>query len=494
VIVKRERAHLGTAARWALGALLVVACLSSAGASPAAAASHPLITSVSGIDDYDAPAFQQTKAAGAQWVHMAIPWAAIAPPTQPPGWQPEDPGDPHYDWSYLDKGVTNAVAAGLTPVLMIDGAPKWAQRCQAPPAGAAGDLCNPDPAALSAFATAAARRYSGHFGNLPRVAYWQGLNEPNLSLFFYPQFVNGKPASPGLYRKLINSFYAAVKGVDPSNLVIAGGLGPIAVPKYTIGPMRFTRLLLCMTGRTDPHPTKGKCGGGVHFDIFDIHPYTTGAPTHEGGVDDVQMGDLGKLQTLLRAADRAGRIQGAYKRTPLWINEFSWDTNPPDPGGLPMKIESRWVAEALFVAWRAGISHFSWYSLRDEKYDPSRAFSETLQSGLYFRGVTLEQDQPKEILYAFRFPFVAYPTDNGLSFWGRSPDSSAGRVTIQLFRHGGWKDAGSVRAGADGIFSGLLPGRYGRGKQGSARALYNGEGAIPFSMRPVKDFRQPPFG
>lgn len=485
--------YLGGGVRWALTVLLVAGLLFGAGASRAGAAGS-LATGITGIDDYEPAAFQQTKAAGASFVHMTIPWYDIAPASQPASWQPEDPGDPHYDWSYMDKGVTGAIAAGLTPVLQVDGAPHWAQRCKAPPEGSAGDLCDPDPAALAIFARAAARRYSGHFGGLPRVIYWQGLNEPNLSLFFYPQFVNGRPVSPALYRSLINAFYAAVKSVDPTNLVIAGGLGPIAVPGYTIGPMQFTRLLLCMKGREKPRPIKGDCGGGVHFDIFDIHPYTTGSPTHEGGKDDVQMGDLGKLQTLLRAADRAGRIHGTFKRIPLWINEFSWDTNPPDPGGLPMQIESRWVAEALFVAWRAGVRHFSWYSLRDQRPEPNRSFPETLQSGLYFRGAEIEQDQPKEILYAFRFPFVAYPTDHGVSFWGRTPVSAGGKVTIQFMRGGGWHDVLAVRAGANGIFSGVVPGRYGRNKKGAARAVFGAEAAIPFWMRPVRDFRQPPFG
>ncbi|HET6998397.1 MAG TPA: hypothetical protein VFI03_07380 [Solirubrobacterales bacterium] len=465
-----------------------------ASAAPAAAAGQSLVTSVTGLDDYEPAAFQEVRATGATFVQLAVPWYDIAPDVQTPGWQPENPADPHYDWSYLDKGVVNAISAGLTPVLQVDGAPHWAQRCKAPPQGSGGDLCDPDPAALALFAKAAAYRYSGSFAGLPKVLYWQALNEPNLSLFFYPQFVNGKPASPGLYRDLINSFYAAIKSVDPANLVLAGGLGPIAVPGYTIGPMEFTRKLLCMKGREKPRPLKGDCGGGVHFDIFDIHPYTTGAPTHEGGKDDVQMGDLNKLQTLLSAADKAGRIHGKFKKTPLWINEFSWDSNPPDPGGLPMAIETRWVAEALYVAWKAGVSHFSWYSLRDQRPDPSRSFKETLQSGLYFRGPEIGHDHPKEFLYAFRFPFVAYPTDSGVSIWGRTPSSGGGRVNIQLFRGGGWKHALSVKANARGIFTGLIPGRYGRNKKGSARAIFNGESAMPFSMRPVRDFRQPPFG
>ncbi len=285
-----------------------------------------------------------------------------------------------------------------------------------------------------------------------------------------------------------------MKAVDPSNLVIAAGLGPIAVPKYTIGPMRFARLLLCMRGHNHPRPTAGDCEGGVHFDIFDIHPYTTGGPTHEGGINDVELGDLAKLKTLLAAADRAGRTVGSYEHTPLWIMEFSWDSNPPDPGGLPMKIETRWTAEALYRVWRAGIDTFFWYSLRDAPPQPQLPFSETLQSGLYFRGATIAQDQPKEVLYAYRFPFVAYPTPKGLFVWGRTPNSGPGKVTIQVRKSGKWQAAQAKRADEAGIFSGLIPRRYGRNKRGAARAVYQGQPSVPFSMKPVPDFPHPPFG
>ncbi|HEX2588342.1 MAG TPA: hypothetical protein VHL51_08765, partial [Gaiellales bacterium] len=259
-------------------------------------------------------------------------------------------------------------------------------------------------------------------------------------------------------------------------------------------PMRFARQLLCMHGHNHPRPNRGSCGSGVHFDIFAIQPYTTGGPTHEGHVNDVELGDLGKLQTLLRAANRAGRIEGAFRRTPLWITEFSWDSNPPDPGGLPMKIETRWVAEALHQAWSAGVTHFFWYSLRDGPHDGD-PYNQTLESGLYFRGPTIESDQPKEVLAAYRYPFVAYPTKKGLSFWGRTPDSLAHKVTIQVWKRRGWRKVAAVRAAADGIFSGVATeSRYGSDRRGSARAVYPGQPSIPFSMKPVPDFRQSPFG
>jgi hypothetical protein len=463
------------------------------GGASAEAAMRPLKTGVSYVYDNEPVAFEHVKRAGAQLALSPLRWNWVAPKSEPASWDPTSPSDPNYDWEPFDLWVTHAIQAGLTPVLQLRGAPLWAQRCAA---GATDPdaPCKPDPAALAAFATAAARRYSGHFGGLPRVRYWQGLDEPNLSLFFNPQFEGGTPVSPTLYRRLINAFYFAVKGVDRSNVVIAAGLGPIAVPGYTIGPMLFTRLLLCMVGDRRPRPAPGNCGGGVHFDIFDIHPYTTGGPTHEGGVNDVELGDLPKLQALLSAADRAGRIKGRFRHTPLWITEFSWDSNPPDPGGLPMAIETRWTAEALYRAWTAGVGNFFWFSLRDFPPEPSRPFSETLQSGLYFRGATLEQDQPKELMYAFRFPFVAYPQKRGLFFWGRTPSSGPGRVAIQLLGRGRWRRVLVTHADRHGMFTGVAPTRYGRHRRGSARAVYRGEAAVPFSMRPVPDFYQPPFG
>lgn len=476
----------------ALALALSSICLMAACTAEPADAARPMKTGVSYIYENDVVAFEHVKRTGSQMALTPLRWGRVAPNSQPGSWNPADPNDPNYDWEEIDTWVVNAVNAGLVPVLQVRGTPLWAQRCAG--ADEIDAPCNPDPGMLATFSAAAAIRYSGNFGGLPRVQYWQGLNEPNLSLFFNPQYEGGKPVSPILYRDLINSFYAAIKAVDPSNIVIAAGLGPIAVPRYTIGPMRFTRELLCMRGHRRPRPAPGNCGGGVHFDIFDIHPYTSGSPAHEGGINDVQLGDLKKLTTLLRAADRAGRIKGRYKRTPLWLTEIAWDSKPPDPGGLAMPILSRWTAEAIHTAWRAGIGTFMWYSLRDGEHQPDTPSYLTPQAGLYFRGATVEQDQPKPAMFAFRFPFVAYPQKKGLSFWGRTPNSGRGKVHIQVRRRGRWRRVATVRADGVGIFRGRASTRYGGNKRGSVRAVYAGERSVPFSMKPVPDFYQPPFG
>ncbi len=476
-------------------AALACAALAATLLGPATAGAQPLRTGLSGVFDYTKTAYAQVKASGASTVRIGVPWGAIAPRQEPAQWNPEDPGDPHYEWGHVDEAVQHATEAGLEPLLIVTGAPRWAQGCTAP-ASYPESICEPDPAKLAQFAVAAARRFSGNFENRPRVRYWQGLNEPNLSLYLLPQFdTSGKLVSPQLYRKLINSFYAAVKSVDSSNLVLAAGLGPIAVSKYTIGPLEFARELLCLKGRQKPKPRPGDCEGGVDFDIFDIHPYTTGGPTHTGGPDDVELGNLGQLRQLLNVADRAGRIHGAFKRTPLWATEFSWDTKPPDPKGLPMKIAARWADEALHRAWSSGVDRLFWFGLRDEPINDSIPSYASAQSGLYFRGATVAKDKPKRIFYAFRFPFVAYPSSHkGMRIWGRTPDSRRGKVAIQVRRGGKWRTLKRVRANRQGMFRAVVRTRYGRNKNGAARARVSGVNSVPFSMRPVKDFYQPPFG
>lgn len=473
-----------------LSALALIAC-----ATPAAdAAGRPLTTGIGHLDSIDPAAFAKVRNAGGSIVFDRVRWEVIAPKQEPVAWNPADPGDPNYEWENLDLLVTRAVAAGLTPVLQIFGAPRWAERCQRMLSGES--VCDPDPADLAAFSRAVVERYSGRYQGLPHVRYWEVLNEPNLTLYLEPQYRDGKLVSPDIYRNLQNTFYDTVKSVDPSNLVLGPGLGPIAVPKFTVGPMRFTRALLCMKGTRKPRPIKGNCHGGLKLDIFDIHPFTTGRPTHEGGINDVQMGDLGKLQRLLRAADKAGRIKGAYKRTPLWITEFSYDSNPPDPGGLPMKIEQQWVSEALYQAWIHHVPVFLWYSLTDREHNPDVPYSQSLESGLYFWAANVAAAEPKPAMHSFRFPFVVFREGKGLSFWGRTPTSGRGRVVLQVRRGGKWKRLRRVKANKAGIFRGFARSGYGKRKRKGeeVRAVYAGEASNGFPIRRVRDFAQPPFG
>lgn len=476
--------------------VLLIALIAHATPSQAAGPKR-IITGILSAGAESPTAFERVKASGAHHVRKLLIWPAIAPKDEPSRWDPENPLDTNYRWEAIDAWVNNVVAKRLTPFLQFYGAPSWAQRCDVPETyKSTGPPCNPDPEKMVDFVTAAVRRYSGAYPGIPRVKYWQIQNEPNLSFYFLPQFgKRGQPISPGIYRELLNRSYDAIKAVNKTNVVLSAGLAPIGRPRVTVHPMEFARRFLCMKGRKKPKPVPRACPGGVKFDIFDIHPYTTGAPTHKSRhPDDVQMGDMEKLINLVRAAERAGKVRGMYKRTPFWITEMSWDSNPPDPGGVPFSILKRWTSEAIYRAWKAGIDHFFWLLLRDPA--PSdRPFRETIESGLYFRGETIEEDRPKPSLQAFRFPFVAFSNKREVTFWGRTPTSTNGRVTLQVRQGGRWRRASIAKANRFGVFQGSLKvSRRLRPNRGQMRALYRQEYSLPFSLRKVKDFYQPPFG
>jgi hypothetical protein len=114
---------------------------------------NSLVTGVSYVMDSEPSVFQRVRETGARFVQRTVEWGLVAPKNKPPLWNPEDPGDPHYEWAKIDAWIGNAVAWGLTPVLQIRGAPFWAQRCAST---SIDSPCNPDPSALAAFAVAAA--------------------------------------------------------------------------------------------------------------------------------------------------------------------------------------------------------------------------------------------------------------------------------------------------------------------------------------------------
>lgn len=418
--------------------------------------------------------FERVREAGASTVRLILYWASVVPRgARPARFNPANPSDPAYRWSSFDEQVKLATAHGLRPIVCIQLAPLWAERGTT---GATGTR-SPDPAELAAFARAAAVRYSGSFQGLPRVRYWQAWNEPNSALFLTPQ-------SAGLYRDLVNAFAAAVKTVHSDNLVIAGGLTPFGFRGVAAAPLRFMRQLLCLSAGANPRPT---CSRPVIFDVWSHHPYTTGGPFHSArGRDDVSLGDLPEMRRLLAAAVRAGHVVSPYN-VRFWVTEFSWDSSPPDPLAVPARLHARWVAEALYVMWRSGVSLVTWFQLRDDPLDATQ-----FQSGLYQNAATYASAAPKLALTAFRFPFVSYQDKLGILYWGRTPGGRAATVLVERSAGAGWKTVQKVRANRFGIFTGRLAQRL----TGSMRARLAGTGdaSLAFSLKRESDRYYWPFG
>lgn len=405
-------------------------------------------------DDAGANAlFKRIKQSGASAVRLTISWRDIAPAQRPSEFQPKNPADTGYDWTSTDREISLAIANGLTPLVDVLTAPSWA----------GGKTVN--ASALGDFATAITTRYSGSFEGLPRVRYWMVWNEPNLSLYLKPQVSGKKLVGAARYRSLVNSFASSAHAVRSDNVVVAGLVAPFTF-RNDPGPLKFMKAVL--SARTE-------------FDVWSVHPYTSGGPRHHAFKStDVSLGDLPKAKRMLDAAVRAHHVVSRHP-VQFWVTEFSWDSKPPDSGGVPLTLESQWVSEGLFRAWQAGVSMFTWFLLRD---DPKGS---PYQSGLYFRSWT-----PKPALAAFRFPFVALRKAKSVYVWGRTPGGVPATAVIERRSGRSWKRVAMVKTSSSGVFARTLPLRL--PSSAFMRARISGAASIAFPLRLPPDRFVDPFG
>lgn len=432
-----------------------------AGAVPTpGTAGRPLVTAITDDFSYggsDAElAFERTRKAGARMTSLVVRWDAIAPggAKKPASFDPSDPADPAYRWSKLDRKIRLAVASGLRPIVGFYQSPAWAEDKSAHPSfydGFPAGPYKPSPAEIGEFAHALAVRYSGSFQGLPRVRYWRLWNEPNLIGFLSPQYENGQPFAPAWYRLMLDSFARAVRAVHRDNVVVAGTLAPFSNKSAVMAPLTFMRSLFCLSRGTQPKPV---CGQRSSFDAFSVHPYTSGGPTHRALTpEDLSLGNVGEAWRVLHAADRYNLVR-SRRPAQLWVTEFSWDTHPPDPSPLaaPLRLQARWTAEAMYRMWRAHVSVFTWFLLRDLPWPES-----PFQSGLYFRsGARMALDVRKPTLTAFRFPFVAYRHPGKTFVWGRTPGGRRARIVLEQRRSRSWKRVATLRSDRYGIFQAVL--------------------------------------
>ena len=226
--------------RWlGMVVVLVLLCgLSACGGSakpPPAALETPTPSPTSGIQDdrvhqpgvdsrARAERVRKMAEGGATLLRVDLVWSIVAP--TPPA-DATNPDDPAYQWASYDQLLTVAKANHLEVLFTVYGTPAWA----ADPAfarfvGATDRIVRPrDPEEFGAFAVAAAKRFA------PRgVRLWEGWNEPNIKLFFYPQYERQGDrwvqSSPKHYSALLKSFSAGIKSVDPKAIVAGGVFAP----------------------------------------------------------------------------------------------------------------------------------------------------------------------------------------------------------------------------------------------------------------------------
>ena len=197
-------------------------------------------------------------------------------------WEQIEPGPSNWQWGGTDSLVNAYAAHGFQMLGLLDYSVAWASG-----GTGSGAVFGPptDLDAWESYVRATATRYHD------RVHAWEIWNEPDVAMFW-----NGRDGGdPATYLTLLERAYRAIKSVDPSAVVMNGGL------TGTARGASFLNALLDL-------------GGGQYLDAVAFHAYLP----NDGLDNDAFRTAVWPLVS--QARQRAGK--------PMWITEFGWSSGP----------------------------------------------------------------------------------------------------------------------------------------------------------------------
>jgi hypothetical protein len=395
---------------------------------------------------------------GADVVKVQVYWNEIAPQgrRKPEGFDATDPAG--YAWGAYDEIVQGIVARGMRPFLALGNrAPDWATAKR----GRYRGTYRPSARELGLFARAAGERYSGSYGGLPRVDLWSVWNEPNLFSWLAPQRAkDGTPLSPTVYRKLYQAAHEGLRATGHADdTILLGELMPLgAGSPRKVPPLEFLREVACLDRRFRPFRGRAArvrdCRGAGRIRTSGIahHPYTPGGGVNARGKrDEAPIAQLDRLTRTLDAIARRGRLP---RRLPVWITEFGFQTNPPDPFQFAIRRVPGLMDESEWIAFRnRRVRSYSQYSIRD---DPPRANGSSLLSYSSFQmGLRFHNGRKKPGVYeAFPMPaFVRLLGGNRVEVFGGLRPGGGPRASIAArVRGGSYRSVGSAPLNSAGYF------------------------------------------
>ena len=345
----------------------------------------------------------EISALGADAVKAQLDWATVAPGgrIKPSGFDGSDPSQ-YPGWGVYDEFVADAQARGFEVILALSPpAPSWATKGRR---GRYERFDRPSAREFGRFAEAAATRYES-------VDVWSFYNEPNLFKYLYPQSRNGVPVAPHQYRGLVRSGEAGLRRAGAGgDTVLFGELLPqgnaATGPQKNLAPLRFLREFFCLDSGYRAFRGRAARSRGCQdykrltgLDGFAYHPYTRGGGpgVREISSDDATIRSLGRVTRVLDRARSKRRIGG--RRLPIWITEFDFQSDPPDPFGARLKripvfmgISELWLAQR-----NRRVAAYSQYTMNDTPGDP----------GLWQGGLRFSSGRKKPGVYdAYRLPIL----------------------------------------------------------------------------------------
>lgn len=440
---------------------------------------------------------EQMKALGVDTVRVTVLWRNVAP-SKKPSRLSRPSSYPQGNWDRYDNLVRSAQALGIRVYFNVTGpGPKWAHgRAPSKSLRKLGTY-KPKPALFKQFVTAVGKRFSGTYTDengcrcvLPRVRMWSLWNEPNQAGWLSPQWesVGGTrvPVAAQLYRKLHQSGYRGLAASGHrvgKDIVLLAETAPLGSskrgPKSPLFPAVFLRELACIKSNNRKYTGKAarlrRCrpfGGKLRASGYAHHPYTKNVSTtkrhpNRNAITMANISALGKL--LDRLSSRTGR--NIPRKLPLWMTEFGFETNPPDPfNGVSQANQVIYNTRGEFIAYQnRRIAAQAQFLLRDVppvagRNPASKAYWFTYQSGLY-----LADGKAKPAAGAYALPFLARRAGSSFKLWGQLrflPDGQPASAVIQAKPRGAPESAWTTIGAPIGI---------------SARGYFTAQRAAPFA-------------
>ena len=273
-----------------------------------------------------------------------------------------DPADPAYDWGLYDRLVRYATANGIKPLFSVYGTPAWENK------GRGLNRAPRVPFDLAEFTYAAAIRYSGTYPGddgelLPPVRYWLAWNEPNNPVFLAPQYrrVGSRWViqSAKDYAKICDAVYRGVHGsLLNGEKVACGATAPRGnnspqSSRPSVSPLAFMRAL--------------RKAGLKRLDAYAHHPYY-GRPSESPTTKPSGLQGRVTAITLANINELIAQLTKLWGHKPLWITEYGYQTDPPDPAfGVSWARQAAYLRQAFAIAHRnPRIQMMLWYLLQDE--------------------------------------------------------------------------------------------------------------------------------
>ena len=236
---------------------------------------------------------------GAGWMRLTMAWSDI-----------ETNSDNSYTGlKHYDNAMSYAAQTGTKLVVTVYKSPTWASgqaNTESPPL---------DPEDYADFLRFAATRWGD------KVDAWEIWNEQNSKAFW------STGPSPTRYAQLLKAAYPAVKSVDPSALVLYGGVSH--------NDYRFIE----QSYAAEPNL-------GDYYDVMATHPYPTPATTTP---EYTWRDSDGRLAVRSFSSYREIRevmlANGDDK--PMWFTEFGWSTNTLAGLGVSEATQAAYYTRAM---------------------------------------------------------------------------------------------------------------------------------------------------